>query len=129
MRILMISLVFLSPIPAFADLLLYSDDNKFHGCLDCNRYDSDSVCNKYGDYGSKYSADSIWSKYGMGSKYEDASPFSKYGNGLKIVDRQGGFYGYFSRSYNGDTKMRKLLNDLWDVADGDYDEMRDRFCD
>jgi hypothetical protein len=112
-----------------ADLLLFSDDQTFHGCLDCGKYDSNSVCNKYGSYGSKYSSDSIWSKYGVGSKYNGDSPFSKYGTGLKVVDRQGGFYGYLSRAYGGDPKMRKFLNNIWDITNGDYDEMRDIFCD
>ena len=57
-----------------------------------------------------------------------SSPFSKYGSGLKIVDRQGNFYGYFSRSYGGETKVRKILNTLWENTDGDYDLMRDTYC-
>ena len=121
-------LVALVPTAARAELLLYSDDNTFHGCLDCGKYDNESVCNKYGTYGSKYNSDSIWSKYGIGSKYDNDSPFSKYGNGLKVVDRNGGFYGYFSRSYNGETEFRRLLNNLWEIADGDYEQMRDIFC-
>tara|TARA_B100000780_G_scaffold167276_1_gene117122 strand:+ start:238 stop:645 length:408 start_codon:yes stop_codon:yes gene_type:complete len=114
---------------AFAELLLFSDDQTFHGCMDCGSYDSSSVCNKYGNYGNKYSSDSIWSKYGAGNKYNNESPFSKYGSGLKVVDRQGGFYGYLSRSYGGDPNMRKFLNDIWEITGGDYDEMRDIFCD
>ncbi len=114
---------------ALADLLLFSDNQNFHGCLDCGKYDSNSVCNKFGNYGSKYSSDSIWNKYGVGSKYNSDSPFSKYGQGLKIVDRQGGFYGYLSRSYVGERKMRIFLNRIWDAAGGDYDEIRVLFCD
>ncbi len=114
---------------ANADLLLFSDDNTFHGCLDCNKYESESVCNKYGTFGSKYSSVSIWNKYGLGSKYDDNSPFSKYGNGLKVVDTKGNFYGTLSISYSGDQKMQEFLKSIWDITDGDYDKMRDIFCD
>ena len=124
-------LIFLSltvVTPAYAELLLFSEDNDFYGCLDCGKYEDSAVCNKYGDFGSKYSDKSIWNKYGVGSKYEDQSPFSKYGTGLKVVDRDGNFYGYLSRSYNGNRDLRVMLNELWDLADGDYDILRERFC-
>ena len=41
---------------ANADLLLFGGNSHddFLGCYDCSKYDSDSICNKYGTYGSKY---------------------------------------------------------------------------
>ena len=61
------------------EYLLFSDNNEFLGCLNCGRYQSDSVCNKYGTYGSKYNSKSIWNKYGTyGGKYSLYSPFNKY---------------------------------------------------
>ena len=111
MRIWLALLFLLISHTAQADLLLFSDEEKFHGCLDCNKYAEDSVCNKYGDYGSKYSDVSIWNKYGAGSKYEDSSPFSKYGTGLKVVDREGGYHGYFSMSYNGESVVAPAKTD------------------
>ena len=112
-----------------AEILLYSSNDEFKGCLDCNRYDDKSVCNRYGDFGSRYSDDSIWSRYGLGSRYEGDSPFSRYGQGLKMVDKEGNFYGYFSISAGGEKKMRKLLKNMWESTDGDYSAMRDLFCD
>lgn len=126
---ILLMLIFLTPSFVNADLLLFSNDNEFFGCLDCGRYDDDSICNRYGDYGSRYSDKSIWNRYGVGSRYDDNSPFNRYGTGLKIVDRDGNYYGYFSRSYSADSKTRNVLNDLWDSADGDYQEMRDIWCD
>ena len=123
-----ILLTCIMPTYVFADLLLFSNDNKFHGCLDCGKYDSDSICNKYYDYGSKYHSNSIWNKYGIGNRYGYDSPFNKYGNGLKIVDRSGNFYGYFTMSYNGSRNARNLLETLWDSAEGDYGRMRDLYC-
>ena len=56
-------------VSVLAEINLYSD-KKFMGCLDCGRYDSDSICNEYGNYGSKYSSDSVFNEYGTyGSKY------------------------------------------------------------
>ena len=125
---ILVFLILCFPLIALGEMLLYSEDGDFHGCLDCGKYDSESVCAKYGDYGSKYSNASIWNKYGVGGKYDDRSPFNKYGTGLKIVDREGNFYGYFSRSFNADRKVRTTLNDLWESVDGDYSKMRDIYC-
>lgn len=111
-----------------ADILLFTESNDFRGCFDCSRYDSDSICNRYGDYGSRYSSNSIWSRYGAGSRYDTDSPFARYGAGLKMVDNAGNFYGYFSISSGGERRIREYLRQLWDVTSGDYDEMRDIFC-
>lgn len=74
-----------------ADILLFTKSNEFRGCFDCSKYDSDGICNRYGDYGSRYSSESIWNRYGAGSRYDSDSPFSRYGTGLKMVDRAGNF--------------------------------------
>lgn len=87
--------------PTTTALLLFDGETgkEFAGCLNCGKYDSSSVCNKYGDYGSKYSNTSIWNKYGdYGSKYNENSPWNRYGEGLRIVDHEGNYYGRFSVS-------------------------------
>ena len=117
------------PTLVFAEILLFSSDNEFHGCLDCGKYDSQSICNKYGDYGSKYSNSSIWNRFGIGSRFDGDSPFNRFGNGLKMVDRSGNFYGYFTMSYDGSVATRNLIKNLWEAADGDYGKMRDLYCD
>ena len=46
--------------PAF---LLYgggTSHKTFFGCLNCNKFDSGSVCNKFGEFGSRFSPSSIW---------------------------------------------------------------------
>jgi hypothetical protein len=82
-------------------LLLFDGETgkNFVGCLNCGKYDASSICNRYGDYGSRYSDKSIWNRYGdFGSRYSDKSPWSRYGDGLKIVDSDGGYYGKFTLS-------------------------------
>lgn len=65
---------------------LYARDGKFLGSL-ADRYSSNSIFNKYGNYGSKYSSTSIWNRYGTyGGEYSNYSPFNRYSNdGPRIV--------------------------------------------
>lgn len=133
-KILALNLVFTAWVllissVSYSELLLFNSENEFRGCIECSRLEAESICNKFGDYGSKFSDISIWNKFGAGSKFEDDSPFSKFGNGLKVVDKEGKFYGWFSVSVTGDSKMRRYLKDLWDITNGNYSEMRDIFCD
>ena len=66
---------------------IYSNDKKiFLGTISFNKYDNDSLANKYGTYGSQYSTDSIFNKYGTyGSEYSNQSPFNKYTNTPPII--------------------------------------------
>jgi hypothetical protein len=116
-------------------LLLFGDaDHKtFLGCLNCSRFDSGSVCNKYGTNGSKYNSESIWNRYGtFGSQYSSESPWNKYSSdGPVIVDNAGQFYGRLTAyKYASDRTHIAALNQLADaVADGtDLDDARDMFC-
>jgi hypothetical protein len=83
-----------------AELLLFGGDDHdvFLGCLTCSKYNSSSVWNAYGPYGSEYSAGSIWNAYGAyGSQYRQGSPWNAYSSAAPVVvDREGRFYGYFS---------------------------------
>jgi len=47
------------------ELLLFGGDNHktFLGCLNCDRFDSRSVCNGFGDHGSHFSSESIWNRF------------------------------------------------------------------
>ena len=60
------------------ELRIIADDGTFLGTLNENTYDSNSIYNEYGTYGSKYSAKSILNQYGnYGSDYSALSPFNK----------------------------------------------------
>lgn len=114
--------------PATAEMLLFSEENSFHGCLDCSSSSSNSICNKNGIYGSTHRANSIWNKNGSGSRYTRESPFNRNGNGLKIVDIKGNFSGYFSIGSSGEREFQRLLENIWEATNGDYSEMRNLFC-
>jgi len=57
---------------------LYSNDGKTYlGKLTTNKFDTDSVFNEYGTYGSEYSEYSIWNEYGLyGSDFSMYSAFN-----------------------------------------------------
>jgi hypothetical protein len=75
-----------------------ADDGTFLGAISKQKYETNSLANKYGSHGGKYSSDSIFNKYGTyGSKYSLQSPFNKYTTTPpKIVDTQGRFVAYLT---------------------------------
>lgn len=81
---------------------LYSGDGKvFLGMLTpSDRFDSDSIWNKYGDYGSKYSDTSIWNTYGdYGSKYSNESAFNRFASDPPIIVTDNGeIVGYLTEN-------------------------------
>lgn len=80
-------------------LYLYSNDGKTYlGKLISNKYDTESIFNEYGSYGSEYRVDSIWNEYGQyGSKYSSKSAFNEYASSPPvIVDSNYNFVGYLT---------------------------------
>ena len=130
--ILAISLLALAQTPK-ALLLFGGEDHKtFLGCLNCAARDTSSVCNKYGK-GSKYDSDSIWNKYGdFGSKYSSDSPWNKFTNSAPIiVDKDGASYGYFSANkfHTDRTKIKSLVQILdFQTANDDLATTFDLMC-
>jgi len=56
-----------------------AQDGMFLGKLDPNKFDSDSIFNKFGPYGSKFSQTSIFNKFSdYGSQFSQLSPFNKF---------------------------------------------------
>jgi hypothetical protein len=65
------------------------------GCLSCSEYDTESIFNEYGTYGSPYSAQSIRNPYSsFGSPYSATSACNPYASDPPvIVDGNGKYYG------------------------------------
>jgi hypothetical protein len=58
---------------------LIAADDKFLGTVNTNRFDPESMLNRFGDYGSPYQENSIFNKYGdYGSRYGSYSPWNRY---------------------------------------------------
>lgn len=97
------------------ELLLFSG-KVFLGCITCSDYDSNSIHNSFGQYGSSYSQTSIrnhFSKYG--DNYSDTSVCNRYANNPPvIVDGNGGFYGVmtlnrYHRNYHNNANINDFL--------------------
>lgn len=132
---LLATLLLLTPSMSRAQdvaLLLFDGETgqDFAGCLNCSRYDDAAVCNRYGDFGSRYSDTSIWNRYGVfGSRYENNSPWNRYGEGLRVVDPDGNYYGRFSLSRYGQSKLPIILAilDAYEQIE-DLEQLRDLLC-
>jgi hypothetical protein len=89
-RYLIFSLIALAPttLPAV----------KYIGNYNTNQYDSNSVNNPYGTYGSQYSSDSVNNPYGQyGSEYSNISATNPYTtNAPKLYDLNGNYRGKLS---------------------------------
>ena len=112
-------------------IYLFSDDGQYLGCYNCNQYDTDAVCNEYGNYGSSYSTDSIWNEYGnYGSSYSSYSPWNEYSSsGPKMVDGNGNFYGRFSINTYAGFNQSSQLRDIYNRVNGDLQILRNFVCD
>ena len=118
------------------DLLLFGGQNhdEFLGCLVCNEFGSDSVCNGYGQYGNEYGS-SMWNEYSTyGNEYASASPWNEYSNSDEVpilVDRSGQFYGYFTiNEYRSKAvDFASALNSIYKRHNGDVEKVRETLCD
>jgi hypothetical protein len=94
--LLAILLIAAFAVPALADppVLVDPDTGQYLGTLSSNPYDSDSVNNPYGQYGSRYSATSVNNPYGeYGSRYSNKSAHNPYATDAPaIVDPDTGQY-------------------------------------
>jgi hypothetical protein len=78
---------------------LVGDDGQYLGVLSSNRYDSKSVCNPYGDYGSKYSSSSVRNPYGdYGSKYGSLAAYNSYTSTPPAIVYRQRVVGYLTKN-------------------------------
>jgi hypothetical protein len=82
---------------AGTELLLFGGQNHrvFLGCLTCSEYDSGSILNQFGEYGSEFSSTSIFNAFSeYGSAFSTYSACNQFASDPPvIVDRQGNAYG------------------------------------
>jgi hypothetical protein len=69
------------------------DHKTYLGCLNCSKFDTDSVANEFGPHGSAFETDSIFNRFGdFGSPYSDYSPCNRFASDPPvIVDPRGNF--------------------------------------
>lgn len=115
MKILLVTILTMSVINLFGQKTLHiyggKNNETYLGCLNCDKYNSSSIWNAYGTYGSKYNSNSIWNSYGTyGGEYNSFSPFNSYSNTPPIiVDKDGKSYGYLTTNeYKSDRAVFAL---------------------
>jgi hypothetical protein len=94
---------------------LVADDGQFLGKLTLNQYDSESISNNYGSYGSQYSSTSIKNQYSQyGSPYSSLSPYNQYSSTPPTIYIRGRKYGYLTKNkYKSGTSVDPdSLNEL-----------------
>ena len=94
----------LPPYSSFPDTnapKIYAKDGTYLGELSSNHYNTDSVSNPYGEYGSRYSNTSINNPYSQyGSHYSDESTSNPYAtNAPKIYANDGTYLGKLSSNH------------------------------
>lgn len=80
--------------------VVIAGDGEYLGKI-ANQYDTDSIFNEYGTYGSKYAAKSIWNQYGTyGSKFSNYSAFNPYAASPPKIYKDGAFVAYLTVKKN-----------------------------
>jgi hypothetical protein len=116
-------------------LLLYGGDDHqtFLGCVNCSKFEADSICNQFGRFGSEFQGESIWNMFGTyGSKFNAKSPWNQFSQGsVAIVDPNGGFYGFLTANKFANKRTTiAALNQLADSAadSSELTAVRNMFC-
>ncbi len=76
---------------------IQAENGQFLGKLNPNKFDSDSIFNKFGPYGSKFSNTSIFNKFSdYGSQFSAFSPFNKFTTTPPILFLNGQFTAHLT---------------------------------
>jgi hypothetical protein len=117
------------------ELLLFggSEHDVYLGCLNCNQYSSESICNDFGA-GNSFKTESIFNAFsGFGSEFSSKSPWNGFSSSDDVpvlVDKQGGFYGYFTiNQFRSDAvDFSANLAEMHEIADGDLEIVQELLC-
>jgi hypothetical protein len=78
-------------------VLIAQDDKNTYLDKITNPYDSESIFNEYGTYGSPYNSSSIWNQYAtFGSEYSMYSPTNAYTSTPPMIVKNKKVLGYLS---------------------------------
>ncbi len=106
-------------------LNIYGGINRdvYLGCLNCDCYNSNSIWNVKGLYGSAQNSNSIWNPNGMyGSATSSTSPFNPTASDPPVIfGKNGSFMGYFTiNEYRSQRAGGQLLLTIYK----NYDQIR-----
>ncbi|MFN4316373.1 MAG: hypothetical protein ACK4E0_18965 [Chitinophagaceae bacterium] len=104
---------------------LIAEDGQYLGKITSNKFDSQSILNKYGSFGSKYSTTSIFNKYSQyGSRYGTFSVNNPYSSQPPKLYLNGRYIGrvtenkYLSDRIPTDVFLYVLQNDINSLLKG-----------
>jgi len=81
------------------DSYIQAQDGAFLGKLTSDEYETESILNKYGNYGSEYSTTSIFNSYGSyGSPYSSYSPYNEFTSVPPKIFLKGTFWGHLTKN-------------------------------
>ena len=122
--------------PAFSKTMLFggAEKKEYLGCLDCNEFASDSICNGFGKYGNEFSSSGIFNEFaGYGNEFSSKSPWNEFSTSNEVpvlVDENGKFYGYFTiNEHRRDAvKFSSTLYKIFKRSNGDLEKVRISLC-
>jgi hypothetical protein len=91
------------------------DHKTYLGCLNCSKFDTDSIFNEFGPHGSAFETDSIFNRFGdFGSSFSDYSPCNRFASDPPVIgDPQGNFYGRLTINALQPEKTRSEYWSAW----------------
>ncbi|BDA76497.1 hypothetical protein CAL7716_106630 (plasmid) [Calothrix sp. PCC 7716] len=93
------------PASAFAATIVVANDGTFLGVVNNDAYDSDSICNPYGRYGSPYGI-GIFNTYGRnGGAYSNIGAYSEYARKPPLLIEDGQAVAYITKNPNFQSRI------------------------
>jgi hypothetical protein len=128
--------ILLSATPVFSKTMLFggTGHKEYLGCLDCNEFSSDSICNGFGKYGNEFSSNGIFNEFaGYGNEFSSKSPWNEFSTSNEVpvlVDENGKFHGYFTiNEHRSDAvKFSPNLYKIYKRSNGDLEKVRLSLC-
>src|SRR3972149_5646703 len=129
-------LVLPSVLSAQKELLVFGgpSHDQFLGCLVCNEFKSESICNGFGAYGNEFSAKGMFNEFaGFGNSFSSSSPWNEFSTSTSVpvlVDRDGNFYGYFTihDSRRNAVEFAGSLKKMFEASKGDLEKGPKLLC-
>jgi hypothetical protein len=100
--------VIITTVPAFAQLtlqqidgsaVLVASDGKYIGRISSNAFDTESICNDFGDYGNPFSANSVKNQFGdYGNPFSSISAYNQFTSAPPAIIYNGRVVGYLTKN-------------------------------
>lgn len=87
------------PPPPVIGGVIIADNGQDLGVINTNRFDSDSIANPFGTFGSTFNPLSIWNRFGTyGGSFNNLSPYSRFTSTPPSIFVNGVFDSYLTKN-------------------------------